>query len=62
MTGGMVAQQQHLVLPSISPMATALITVVAMLVCIDAQLTKNAIKGLLDAFEICEEMMEYILY
>ena len=33
MTGGLVAQQEHIVLPSISPLVTAVITVFSMLVC-----------------------------
>ena len=33
MTGGLVAQQKFAILPSIAPLHTAVITVIAMLVC-----------------------------
>ena len=33
MTGGLVAQQKFAILPSITPLHTAVITVIAMLVC-----------------------------
>ena len=34
MTGGLVAQQEHIVLPSISAVTTAVTTVLTMMVCI----------------------------